>query len=309
MQDLRLVLIIVGTIAIIALLLHGLWSSRKEQPSKFKDKPLQKMDNVSKTEIERVEKHPHLKNAETSPTLTPEPSVTSERQEPKFAPVDDDNEFHDEVPSMSATEKATPCMSSKTENLDMTLSIDEAEKKANFAKQKAAALKVKEEQASTLKVQDAEKTAQPSTNKTQTASAQEEQLVIVLHVHAQKDRTFSGNRLFNSMEHNGLEFGEFSIYHRHIDDGKKRKVIFSVANSIKPGTFDRAQSNFSTPSISFFMSLPCFGDAEQNFKLMLQTAQKIASDLGGTVQDQQRKMITPQKINEYRTKVRHFIQK
>ncbi|MGR5064399.1 cell division protein ZipA [Photobacterium sp. DNB22_13_2] len=48
MQELRLVLIIVGALAIAGLLLHGLWSSRKEKPAKFGEKPLGKLDKASR---------------------------------------------------------------------------------------------------------------------------------------------------------------------------------------------------------------------------------------------------------------------
>ncbi|WEM41661.1 cell division protein ZipA [Photobacterium sp. DA100] len=48
MQELRLVLIIVGALAIAGLLLHGLWSSRKEKPAKFGEKPLGKLDKATR---------------------------------------------------------------------------------------------------------------------------------------------------------------------------------------------------------------------------------------------------------------------
>lgn len=293
MQELRFVLIIVGALAIAALLFHGLWTSKKEGTAKFSNKPLRKLDVENEEDSEAMPER----------AFAPEDDfeiIRKERKEPEFAaePVGADpliDGYHE------MDEPAKPQSTQEERDLDVpsfsSKSLDEFEEKAGPVLETMTAI----EPETTASLQGPTEVEPPE------AQPEPELEVIVINVHCAGEEPFIGTKLFDSMQQNGLLYGEMDIFHRHADLSGTGKVLFSVANMMHPGTLKHDDpAEFTTKGISFFMTMPCFGDEEQNFKLMLKTAQQIADDLGGNVLDDVRNLMTPNRLDSYRAQIQQF---
>jgi cell division protein ZipA len=117
--------------------------------------------------------------------------------------------------------------------------------------------------------------------------------VIALTVLAPEGQQFRGADLVACLLEHDLRFGEMDIFHRHADASGQGSVLFSVANALKPGTFDPDNmDNFSSPGVSLFMQLPGPQDPRSAYHLMLSTAEQIAHALGGDVRDASRKPLS-----------------
>ncbi|MEF1253611.1 MULTISPECIES: cell division protein ZipA [unclassified Vibrio] len=286
MQELRFVLIIVGALAIAALLFHGLWTSKKEGKTKFGSKPLGKLD-VENEESDVVPER----------AFAPEDDfeiIKKERKEPGF--VAQEEVIADPlIDSYQDLEQAEPVQPAKREDeLELevpsisTQVLDEIEPIGDTSIEIAA-------ESEALEVKEADRVEEAPLE------------VIVLNVHCSGDEPFIGTKLFESMQQNGLIYGEMDIFHRHADLSGTGKVLFSVANMMQPGTLQHDDpAEFSTKGISFFMTLPCYGDPDPNFKLMLKTAQQIADDLGANVLDDARNLMTPNRIDAYKAQIQKF---
>jgi cell division protein ZipA len=136
------------------------------------------------------------------------------------------------------------------------------------------------------------------------------QEVLVMHIVAQKGLFFSGDDLLPLLMDLQMRFGDMDIFHRHQDDDGTGPVLFSLANMVKPGTFELSgMADFETPGLSLFMTLPAADDAMHAFALMAQAAKRLTKELGGELKDESRNNMTQQIFEHYKERVTEFERK
>ncbi len=134
--------------------------------------------------------------------------------------------------------------------------------------------------------------------------------VLVLSVVMNEGHLMSGAALLPSLLTLGMKYGEMDIFHRHQDNAGNGKITFSLANMMKPGTFDLDNmENFASQGISLFMTLPNAGDPFEVFDQMLMSAKQLAQEFHGQVLDDKRSVMTKQTEQHYISKIREFERK
>lgn len=104
--------------------------------------------------------------------------------------------------------------------------------------------------------------------------------VVALHVKAKDSIGFYGPEMVQCFSDIGIKFGDMGIYH-YQSSGQR---LLSVANMVKPGTFDPDNmTGFTTVGISLFLQLNPDSDFELCEQVLVKSAQYIAYKLKGDV--------------------------
>ncbi|HZH44574.1 MAG TPA: cell division protein ZipA [Lysobacter sp.] len=131
--------------------------------------------------------------------------------------------------------------------------------------------------------------------------------IVTLYVAARAGRKLHGPDIVVAAEKAGLVYGHMAVFHRLVENHPERGPVFSVANVMKPGSFDMAAIQaLETPALAFFLTLPAPVPALDAWDAMLPTAQRMAELLDAVVLDDQRNALGRQRIAHIRDELRAY---
>jgi len=337
MQDLRLVLIILGFIAIVALIAHGLWSNKKNEVKPLKDKPLGRVDHKVKDKqgfdldgigekrvvSKSVEPKINMESTESTP-------VSVEKIEPQFSAIKSSAIDSSAIKSaateadhlaaqnatvvtssFSATDVEAPVTvtgSNADEAVENDLSYDvvSAQTAAELESSPHSEAVVDRDAADDSAINDTVVDTNTSTPADDEVAVVDE-AVFVINIMAREGKNIAGAELLQELSAFGFKFGAMDIFHRHVDSAGKGPVIFSLANMVKPGVFDLdSMEQFESPGVSLFMMFPCAGQASHNYSLMLSAAERIAEGVDGLLMDVSRNPLTEDAIGQEQAFIRQL---
>ncbi|MEW5681867.1 MAG: cell division protein ZipA [Pseudomonadota bacterium] len=292
-DELRLVLIILGALVLGGLLLHGLWTVRKNagQPRH------RYLDDTNDSTEEKAEGFDELgvgpvrvvKKAGSDSSTVEKPVSPLQAKKPQF----------------KYNTQTKPAVSAKpVAEVQNELPFDEPkEPQLNFS-----ALSDDELQHEISTEPSAESSLDDSHEAdNDEATMPEPAEVLILYVLLAENKEMKGPELLSALLTLGFKYGDMDIFHRHQDSAGSGAVLFSLANMFNPGTFDLENiDKLSTRGVSLFMTLPGPGEPLQNFNLMHNAAKKLAEEFGGQVLDGQRSVLTVQTVRHYVDKIREF---
>ena len=343
MQDLRIILIILGAVAIAALLIHGLWTSQKGRQKPMREKPIGKMasepadgedfdrDGIGKVRVVATRK--------AEPARRKDEDEDDWQLSPRFSAINDDDE--EDEPSLglspaSAAATATrpkPAPARPAAQPGLRPAGDQAEQRQRerqyqdgeidplFDEPPAPAPRgepvvvapqpkaepVAEPEPQPAFTHEPEPLAEPEPAPVLREVPKTWQDVYVINLMARPNQKLEGHALMRALTDSGFCFGDMDIFHRHQTPTGQGEVLFSLINMVKPGTFNpNAMAGFSTPGVSIFMQLPKPGMAKNHFNLMVQTAENLAEDLDALLFDAERSPLSPDYLAHCREQLRDY---
>lgn len=141
------------------------------------------------------------------------------------------------------------------------------------------------------------------------AAAPSEPLIVQLYLVTREG--IDGQAILAAAARHRLIAGERDIFHRYDYAGDAPRVLFSMANLVKPGSFPlrhAGMADFVTPGLAFFTQITGERDDLVVLEELLDTVTALAEELNAQIQDEHRQPFGTAERERLRARVRHWVE-
>jgi cell division protein ZipA len=301
----QIVFSIIGLVLIAAIVGHGVWTIRKNEKRQQEQAAAveQKRQRASSSDFDD-DGIGEVRVVKRTPSATPaNPSVSTAEQSVDTTKVSNDKPKAEQAPAVAPTIRATD----EEPELDLPkVTVDDEEVKARAVVAKPAPQQADKKDISPQPAQQS-MDLPLERDDDEPIITEEPEEVIVLHVTG----NIEGAILLQQMTELGFKFGDFDIFHRHVDTAGNGPVLFSLANMFNPGSFNiDTIETFQTEGVALFLALPIKSNSLQAFNMMHNAAVKLAAAVSrGHVLDEHRNPLTRQAVQHIHQRIREFERK
>lgn len=305
MSTMQIVFSIIGLVLIAAIVGHGVWTIRQNEKRQREQAAAveQKRQRASSSDFDddgigqvRVVKR-------TPNATTDHPSNTNVEKSTDATRVSNEQQKSEQAPKVTPTIRATD----EEPELDLPeVSVEAEDVKARAVAPKPTPQPAEKKEASPQPAQQS-MDLPLERDVDEPIITEEPEEVIVLHVTG----NIEGAILLQQMTELGFKFGDFDIFHRHVDTAGNGPVLFSLANMFNPGSFNiDTIETFQTEGVALFLALPIKSNSLQAFNMMHNAAVKLAAAVTrGHVLDEHRNPLTRQAVQHIHQRIREFERK
>jgi cell division protein ZipA len=337
-EELRLAFMLLGSLAIGAVVLHGIWTVRKsvnEEKQRAKQLEQETAPEIDEEEIseqalkiKQMEMNfADLQNADKDEQGLPvanvnldsiyqekgsktEPEEKSEQADGISSLALDSNTDRFDEQNHDVSQTSVEALDTESEEGQHTITLEDDQHTEEPSFSFSAIDDVEDDvpaQVHTTKIEDGVELESSKQEEATSQATPEKQDVLILFVDKPEGEAIEGAKLLPLLLTLGFKFGEMEFFHRHESSSGQGEVLFSLANMYNPGTFDiDNMEQMTTRGLSIFMTLPNAGEALQTFNMMHNAAKKIADEFGAQVLDQNRQKIDVSIVRGYVERIRKF---
>ncbi len=295
MDNLRLTLLIIGCLVVMGIYLWEVF---------YKGKPQKKTDILNAVdETPDIPVSPIINNEAaidnySTEALTDLGSLLTQSRNQDIS--------NDDTPEPFKISEASISIDEQEEELPLAMSVKDYEASMAENNESDVIAAIEEELHSQEELEEEPEQEQEETELPQSNQASGD--ILVLYITSPSHISFNGLSISKAADEVGMIYGHMNIFH-HFGPGKLHsgQPLFSLANMHEPGSFDLGRmADLKTKGLAAFMYSPASIDASVVFELFLNTTQRLAELLGGTVRTSDNEKLNNAAISSLREKAESF---